>query len=201
VLVGLLGLTGRDPRVRAKAKELFEAWLVDRSSIPPDLVDPVLHTTARLGDPADYERILDRFRNAATPQEELRALAALSSVEDPALFTRTIELYLSTEVRTQNAPLVLAAGLRSAVGGREAWEVVRRRWVEVNVRYPSNTISRLLSGLAGQADAQLAADARGFLSEHPLPQGAKQVAQTLETMDVNARFATEVGPTLADALG
>ena len=201
VLVGLLGLTGRDPGVRAKAKELFEAWLEDRSSVPPDLVDPILHTTARMGDPADYERILERFRNASTPQEELRSLAALSSVEDPALFTRTVELYLSTEVRTQNAPLVLAAALRSAAGGREAWEAVRRRWVEVNERYPSNTISRLLSGLASQADTQLAADARGFLSEHPLPQGAKQVAQTLETMDVNARFATEVGPTLADALG
>jgi puromycin-sensitive aminopeptidase len=200
VLVGLLGLTGQDPDVRARAKQLFEAWLTDRSSVPPDLVDPVLHTTARTGDPGDYERILQRFRNAATPQEELRALAALSSVEDPALFTRTIELYLSTEVRTQNAPLVLAAAMRSAVGGREAWEAVRRRWVEVNERYPSNTISRLLSGLAAQADQQLAADARGFLAEHPLPQGAKQVAQTLETMDVNARFATEVGPTLADAL-
>ena len=200
VLVGLLGGAGQDAEVRSRAKALFEAWLDDRSAVPPDLVDAVLHTTARLGDPADYERILERFRGAATPQEEVRALAALASVEDPTLFTRTVELYLSTEVRTQNAPLVLAAALRNPIGGREAWEAVRRRWHEVNERYPSNTISRLLSGLGAQADPVLAADARAFLSEHPLPQGAMQVAQTLETMDVNARFATEVGPTLADAL-
>ncbi len=95
---------------------------------------------------------------------------------------------------------MLAAALRSAAGGRRAWEIVQERWAEVNERYPSNTISRLLSGLASQADARLATEARSFLVEHPLPQSAKQVAQTLETMDVNARFATEVGPTLPDAL-
>ncbi len=201
VLVGLLGHAGRDADVDARARELFEAWMADRSSVPPDLVGPVLQSVARVAGDVDYERILDRFRNAVTPQEELRSLAALASVEDPVLFTRTVELYLSTEVRTQNAPLVLAAALRSPVGGREAWETVRRRWVEVNERYPSNTISRLLSGLASQTDPTLAADARRFLAEHPLPQGAKQVAQTLETMDVNARFATDVGPTLSDSLG
>ena len=200
VLVGLLGGAGRHPDVRARAKELFEQWLADRSSVPPDLVDPVLHTTARLGDPGDYDRIVQRFKTAATPQEEVSTLAALSSVEDPELFGRTIDLYLSSEVRTQNAPLVLAAALRNPAGGAVAWEAVRRQWQEINERYPSNSISRLLSGLAAQADPALAADARAFLSEHPIPQGAKQVAQTLETMDVNARFLTEVGPTLPDAL-
>ncbi|MEJ7764144.1 MAG: ERAP1-like C-terminal domain-containing protein, partial [Acidimicrobiales bacterium] len=200
VLVGLLGGAGRDPDVRSRARELFEAWLADRSSVPPDLVDPVLHTTARLGDPSDYDRILERFRSATTPQEEVTTLAALSSVEDTALFARTIELYLSEEVRTQNAPLVLSAALRSVAGGRLAWGAVKQRWDEINDRYPSNSISRLLSGLAAQADPVLAADARAFLGEHPIPQGAKQIAQILETMDVNARFLSAVGPTLPEAL-
>lgn len=57
-----------------------------------------------------------------------------------------------------------------------------------------------MSGLGAQADPALVADASAFLSEHPIPQAAKQIAQTLETMGVNARFATEVGPTLSDAL-
>ncbi len=200
VLVGLLGGPGQDPDVRARAKALFEDWLADRSSVPPDLVDPVLHTTARLSDLADYDRILQRFRTASTPQEEVSTLVALSSVEDLDLFARTVDLYLSNEVRTQNAPLVLGSALRSVVGGRVAWEAVKRRWDEINERYPSNSISRLLAGLGSQADPSLAADARAFLSEHPVPQGAKQVAQILETMDVNARVLTEVGPTLPDAL-
>ncbi|MEO5678132.1 MAG: M1 family metallopeptidase, partial [Acidimicrobiales bacterium] len=122
VLVGLLGGAGQDGEVRARAKALFEAWVADRSAVPPDLIDPVLHTTARLGDPADYERILERFRAAATPQEELSTLVALASVEDPGLFARTLELYLSPEMRTQNAPHALSVALRSAVGGRLAWE-------------------------------------------------------------------------------
>jgi len=200
VLVALLGGPGQDPEVRARAKALFECWLADRASVPPDLVDPVLHTTGRLSDPADYDRILQRFRSAATPQEEVSTLVALSSVEDPALFARTVELYLSSEVRTQNAPQALAVALRSVVGGALAWESVTQHWAEINERYPSNSISRLLSGLAAQASPALAADARAFLIDHPIPQGAKQVAQTLETMDVNARFLTEVGSTLPDAL-
>ncbi len=200
VLIGLLGGAGRDPEVRAKVRSLFELWLDDRSSVAADLIDVVLHTTARIGNPIDYERIVERTRTASTPQEEVATLAALASVEEPALFSRTLQLYLSAEVRTQNAPSVLAAALRSAIGGREAWDTVREHWAEINERYPSNSISRLLSGLSAQIDPGLAADARAFLSQHPLPQGAKQVAQILETMDVNARFATEAGPTLAAML-
>jgi puromycin-sensitive aminopeptidase len=200
VLVGLLGGVGCDSDVRSQLKVLFETWLVDRSALPPDLVSPMLQIIARMGDRADYDRTLARFRSATTPQEEIRTLAALSAVEDIGLLARTVELYLSTEVRTQNAPLVLSAALANVVGGRHVWETVVRRWDEINERFPSNMISRLLQGLAAQADPVLAADARSFLSQHPIPQGAKQVGQILETMDVNARFATEVGPTLADTL-
>jgi len=200
MLVGLLGGAGRDPEVRTRSKALFDSWLADRTSVAPDLVEAVLHTVARAGDAADYESILESYRSASTPQEEVTTLGALASVEDPALFARTVELYLSPDVRTQNAPLVLSAALRNVAGGAHAWEVVRERWVEINERYPSNSISRLVSGLSAQVDPALAADARAFLSEHPLPQGAKQVAQALETMDVNARFATEVGPTLTATL-
>jgi puromycin-sensitive aminopeptidase len=198
VLVSLLGGAGDDVEVQARCRALLDLYLADRSSVHPDLLRPILSTAATKADEATYERILDRWRNAATPQEEIRFLGALSLVLDPELFQRTIDLYLSDDVKTQDAALVVAMALKNRANGRRAWAAVHAAWDDINGRLPSNTISRLVGGLADQADPALAADARGFLSEHPLPQGAKQVDQTLEAMDVNARFAEREADHLSD---
>jgi len=198
VLVGLLGGAGQDRSVQDRCRGVLRSYLVDRASVDPDLVGPALAIAARNADASTYDTILARYKSAATPQESIRFLAALSAPIDSGLFARTLGLYLSDEVKTQDAALVVAAALRNQANGRAAWAAVHGAWADINERLPSNSISRLIGGLAGQADAALAADARAFLVEHPLPQGAKQVEQTLEAMDVNVRFAAREAPGLTD---
>jgi puromycin-sensitive aminopeptidase len=200
-LAMLLGTTGDDDAVAARSRQLLDAYLDDRSAVPPDLVNAVVTTVARRADAATWELLVQRYRDAATPQEGIRFLQALGRARDAEVFQRTLGLYLSNEVRSQDGPLAFAIALGNPANGAAAWEVVSQRWDEVNARFPSNSISRLLSGLGAQSDPALAASARGFLSEHPLPQGAKQVAQILETMEVNVRVQEQVGPTLADVVG
>lgn len=198
VLVTLLGDAGEDAATLDRSRLLLDRYLDDRASVHPDLVRAVLATAARHADGATFDAIATRFRAAATPQEEIRFLAALGLVLDPALFARTVDLYLSDEVKTQDAALVIAGALGNRANGAAAWAAVRARWDELNRRLPTNSISRLVGGLAHQADPALAADARAFLSEHPVPQGAKQVEQTLESMDANVGLAERVGPALGD---
>jgi hypothetical protein len=58
----------------------------------------------------------------------------------------------------------------------------------------------MIEGLAGQADANLAAEAHQFLADHPVPSGELQVRQTLERLDVNVAFAGREAGRLVDAL-
>ena len=48
---------------------------------------------------------------------------------------------------------------------------MHERWDEMNERFPSNSIVRMLSGIRSVNDPALAADVEAFIAEHPVPQG------------------------------
>ena len=52
-----------------------------------------------------------------------------------------------------------------------AWGFVEGQWSAMLERFPSNSIARMLEGMAAQADPELAARARAFLTAHPVKQG------------------------------
>ncbi len=199
-LAALLGGAGADKDVRDRCADLLDAYLADRSAVPPDLVAAVVGVSARNADAATYDKLLARYQTPTTPQEETRFLMALAQVGDVALLARTLDLAVNS-VRSQNAPYLIAQALANRAGGRAAWAFVHEHFAELGEKFPSNSIARMLGGLAAQADPALAADARAFLSEHPVPQGAKQVEQTLEAMAVNAAFSESAAAHLAAALG
>ena len=74
-----------------------------------------------------------------------------------------------------------------------AWARVRERWDEINERFPSNSIVRMLDGIRAVADPTLAADVEAFLAEHPVPQAKQTVAQHLERMQVTVALARARG--------
>ena len=188
-LVQLLAVTGADEDARNRCRSLLDGYLADRTSVDPDLVAPVLAGVGAVADAGDFEKVLEQFRHPETPQEEMRFMQALSGFDDGELYRRAVELYLSDEVRTQNTALAFFYGLARPKHGLAGWRIVRERWSEVMNRIPTNSVSRLVQGLAPQADPALAVDVRAFFSEHPVPQAANQVAQVLELLDVNSRFA------------
>jgi len=198
-LVSALGTLGADDAVVAHCRVLHEHYLSDRASVDPDLIDAVVGVVAENGDERDYETFLARYREPSTPQEEMRYLYALGRFPDPALIQRTLALTMS-EVRTQNAPYLIAQLLGSRRAGPAAWEFVAAQWDEMCERFPGNAIPRMIEGLAAQADATLATTARAFFAEHEVPLGELQVRQTLERLDVNVAFATREAERLLDAL-
>ena len=81
-----------------------------------------------------------------------------------------------------------------------AWRFVAEHWDELNERFPSNTIVRMIAAIATFVDPAVEAEVREFFAEHPLPQGAKSLAQHLEKLSVNVALAEREGPRLAAAL-
>ena len=187
LLLERLGTVGGDPAVRQRAAELHEAYLQDRSAVDPDIVPSIIRITAEIGGEAEYHQFLDRYRNASTPQEEVRYLMALAAFGEEALLRRTLELAQS-EVRTQNAPFLINAALANRAHGAEAWQWLTQRWQILLEKFPHNSHARMVDSVSLLATPELAGQIRAFLTDHPVAAGQKTVEQTLERLDVNVAF-------------
>jgi puromycin-sensitive aminopeptidase len=188
LLIGALATLGDDPDARARVATLFERYCAEPSSVEANVAAAVVKATAVHAGEAEVDVILDRFRNGGTPQETLRFLYALSDVRDRTQMARVLELAMTPEVRTQNAPFLIAACIANRDNGPQAWRLVHERWDEMNERFPSNSIVRMLSGIRSVSDPALAADIEAFTAEHAVPQAKQTLKQHLERMRVSVQL-------------
>jgi puromycin-sensitive aminopeptidase len=199
LLLQALGTVGADPAVRAEAARRFDG--TGGGPIAPDIESAVLQAVAAQLRPGDYEAVYARYRDPATPQEELRYLNALAAFPDADLAVRTFELCRSDEVRTQNAPYLVAVLLANRVGGPAVWERVKSNWDELLARFPVNSHSRMVEGakaLCGQRSTS--DDVTRFLTEHPVAHSERTVVQMLERLAVNTGFGERNRPQLGAVL-
>lgn len=200
LLVSVVAVLGGNKAAQARSRALFEQAFIDPTSVNPELVSATTMVVASTGDARDFDRFVDRFRNGATPQEQLRYLMALGEFDDAELIRRACEFALSGEVKTQNAPFLLNRAIANRAHGALAWRFVREHWTQMNNDFPSNTIVRMVDPvklLNGPTDV---ADVGAFFSEHPIPQGAKTLSQILERQRVNAALRARDSDELAEAL-
>jgi puromycin-sensitive aminopeptidase len=184
-LIGALANLGADPDARQRVLDLFHRYCADSTSVEANVAAAVVRATAANAGAAEIDTIIERFQNGNTPQEELRFLYALAEVRDPEQMARVLELAMTPAVRTQNAPFLIGACMANRDNGEQAWKLVHERWDEMNERFPSNSIVRMLSGIRLVSDPALAADIEAFTSEHPVPQAKQTLLQHLERMRVS----------------
>jgi len=201
--INLLGTVGENAAVRAEAAERFDASPIGGghgAPIPADVESATLAVVAQLLRPADYEALLARYRNAATPQEEMRSLQALSAFPDTELALRTFDLAM-TEVRSQNGWIVISGLIANPVAGQAVWLQVTESWDAILERFPKNAHARIAEAVPALcADAGFADDVVAFLAEHPLASGPRRVAQSVERLAVNVAFGARERDRLAESL-
>src|SRR5207244_3316449 len=126
-----LGTIGGDTEAYAKAQELFAKWTQDKTSLDSNLLPTVVDILSHHGDAAQYDAFLALSKAATTPQDEQRFLFALAGFRDAALLQRTIDATLNGEVRTQDAPYLLASVLRNDVASEAAWKFLTANWDKI----------------------------------------------------------------------
>jgi hypothetical protein len=198
-LFDLVGVIGADEDVRTRARAFHKSYIDDPSSVDPAMAAAAVSVIADSGNSEDFETFLERFRKTDNPQEEMRYLNSLARFRDEDSFSRMLELTLS-EVRTQNAPFLLARAMANRSNGAKAWEFIRRNWSTLTERFPSNTMVRMAEGVRALSDPAVAQDVLAFFAEHSLPQGERTLAQHLERLRVNVAFRERERPALAAAL-
>ena len=193
VLVRLRGATADDPA----AVEACRSRLDDPD---PSLAAAALTVTAHHGDAADFARIWDRFARATDPQSEQRHLMALADFGDAELVMGILESTLDGTVRAQDGPYLVRRALANRRVGGAAWDFTAANWDELARIFPGNSLGRMLEGIVGLDRPEQAERVRSFLAAHPVPQGAKQIAQHLERQQVNVAFRRRETDRLATAI-
>jgi puromycin-sensitive aminopeptidase len=189
IVLGTLGTLGGDEAIRVEALTRFDADGADG-----DLANAILRVVAARGDAGDYQTMRERYRNARTPQEEQRYLRALPGFDDLSIALDTAALCFS-EVRNQDAPIVLAMLSRLRVCGPDVWRYVTGRWDDALKIFPAYLHPRLALGLPTYiTDEALAAEVEAFHREHPLELQQRQVEQSIERMHVGLAFTAAIRP-------
>jgi puromycin-sensitive aminopeptidase len=195
LLVNVLAVQGNDADAQARCRQMLEDPTTD-----PELAAAAANAVASVGTDADYEEFLRRFRAATTPQLRLRYMFGLAEFPTEAQIRRTIDLAVSNEVKTQDAPFLLNRCIANRRNGPIAWQIVRQQWPQLLDRFPSNTIVRMVGSITTLTAPELVADVQGFFSEHPIPQATKTLEQLLERQRVNANLRAREAERLVAAL-
>jgi puromycin-sensitive aminopeptidase len=195
-----LAVLGGDRPTVERCRQLYDASVAASGSVHPELVAAATSVVAATGTSEDFARLFDAYKNASTPQDQLRHLFALAEFDDEALVLRTCELCFGDDVKTQNAPFVLRTCIANRRHGTAAWSYVRRRWDDAAAAFPDNSIVRMVDTVKLLTKPDVVADVQGFFAEHPIPQAAKTLDQILERQRVNAAARAREQDRLAAAV-
>jgi puromycin-sensitive aminopeptidase len=191
-----LGTIGADEAVRAEALARFE-----QGEVQGDLADAIVAIVGDLARPQDFDELFARFKRAKDPQSEHRYAMGLTGFASEPLCARAFELCLSDEVRTQDAPYLVASLLTNRVGGPRVFELLSQHWDESLARFPEHAHSRMVSGVSRMISSRPTAEAvEAFVEAHPLESGQRSVLQAVERMRIGLRFGERVRPGLAMAM-
>lgn len=199
-VVMLLGQQGEDPDVRKQARTRFLAHLDGSRPLSPALLSAVSRVVATAGGLNEWDTIYHAFKNARTPQDETRYLAALAAFSDPQLVRRTLDLVLAKEVRTQDAPMVWSRTIQNRFAAATAWNTLESHWDEVLNTVPHFLVGTMLMAIMMVVEEPLVTRMSQWLHEHPVPQAARSIAQSREFQDIHRAFGSRVRGQMAKML-
>jgi aminopeptidase N len=183
-VVEVLGTTGEDADLIARARASLDRSLAGGPPLEPTLAHAVVRIAAAHGDAALFDALQGAAERTATPEEHYRYLNALAEFRDPALVERALDRTLSPSLRTQDTPTYLAAFFHNPAARDRAWSFVAARWEALA---PKVTIfggdTTLIGALDGFCDVAKREAIRVFFAAHPLPSAVRTLAQTLERID------------------
>ncbi|MCU1495999.1 MAG: putative aminopeptidase [Acidimicrobiaceae bacterium] len=204
-LITALGILGGDREVAVRCHAIFDADNAGTAPVEPDIASAVLAVVAHGAGQSELDAILSRYRRPQDPVDEVRHLGALGRLSDVGLAGQVHELCL-TEIRSQNAPYLLSTMLGSRSIGPATWRFVVDHFEQMLERFPDSSIHRMLEGVTGLAQvddsgrALHAEEVHTFLAGKIEGGRRRLVAQSLERLEINVRFARRLRTELDSAL-
>jgi puromycin-sensitive aminopeptidase len=183
-LIGAQGKLGNDSAIQRHATELYRAYCDDPTAVDPNVVPALVAILAHTGDAARYDEFNERFRTAATPQEERRYLFSLAAFKPKALLERTLARTISGDIRTQDSSFLVSAILGNVYGRELAWAFLKTNWEKMDQLFPKQGLRRMCGGIVSLATPELERDVRDFFTTRKIDLGGKTLDQYLEQLRI-----------------
>ncbi|WP_455378274.1 M1 family aminopeptidase [Petrachloros mirabilis] len=200
-LIGALGRLGNDDKTQIHATEFYEMSRREPETVDPNLLPALISILAFTGDSVRYEEFIERFKTAATPQEERRYLFSLAAFRQAALLERTLSMTLNGDIRVQDAPFLVSAIMSSVYGRDEGWNFVKANWDQMDKRFPKQGVRRMCGGLTGLCRPDLERDVQKFFGSRKIDLGGKTLEQYLEQLRIAVFFRERNGVEIKNYLG
>ena len=184
LVLSTLGTVCANEEIKAEALRRFDA-----NDVSGDLANTILRIVSSQDRPGDYETFLERYRSAASPQDEQRYQFGLVGFSEERVALDAADKCFS-EFRNQDASAILGTLSFNAKTGPSVWRLMASRWDEVLAKFPPNTLSYTTRGIVTFInDAAFADEVEAFHVAHPLGGEQNSVAQNIERMRVGLTFA------------
>ena len=181
-IITAMGCLANDPGTVERARSTWEQLVSEPTAVDPEVGTACIFVCAAHGGASTYRAFLARHEDAGNPQEAMKYLRALASLDDPEAVDRTFGLIDDGTVRNQDTTWILARMLANRVSGPHAWARLAERWPGMSAGIPPMTHSRMLEGLPALSHPDVAARVEDFFAENPLPHAAKALEQKLERL-------------------
>jgi aminopeptidase N len=183
-LVRALGTLANDGEIIDEARRTFAVGTRNPELVDAALMAAAVDIVAAHGDESDFDSIVAAWREATTPQDELRFLGALADFPDADQAATVHRMVSDGEVRSQNVPLLLRRALLNRQTGRDTWAFIAQEWDGVIASLSPGLVVRMLEGVTGLDLASDEKTVNDFFASHQVPAGERTLQQILEKQRV-----------------
>ncbi len=173
--------------------ERLERYWADPASLDPTLATAVLRLCARVGGKARYERYLERYHAAVTPEDRDRYLAAFGDFAEPGLAPAILSLVLSEAIRGQDIWKPLRGLLSNPATQGETWAFIKASWPALRQKGGSVGAQRIIGGTKALWKAEWLDEVERFFSDpaNRVASAERTLTQTVESIRLGLAFRRE----------
>ena len=192
-VITALGKLG-DKEILAEARKRFNKFLKNKNSLTADLQEPVFVLVAWQGDNKTYNKLLSLYRKSTLQEEKIRFLMAMCNFKQKNLLLKTLNLSLTSEVRSQNIRVPIM-GVSANIHGRDVlWPWLKNNWGKLVRKFGVGNplANRIVASVGGVIDDKQEKDVRNFFKKNTLPGTERIIEQTLERVRIRSKFLRRI---------
>jgi len=176
--------------VIAEARRLFEESLTG-APLHADVRSVVYESVAINGNEETYNKLVELYKKADTPELKIQLLSVLPLQPTPELTRKAFEFSLGGDVRDQDLYHYYFTVHGVPHGTEIAWNFLRENWDTYHQRLGKG--SMMLARIIGKGSEKFAVEEKAkevekFFEEHPFQPAERTVKQSVETIRRNAKW-------------
>jgi aminopeptidase N/puromycin-sensitive aminopeptidase len=178
-----LGNLGNDAAVIAEARPITEKYLADPASVDSTFAEAVTRVAASHGDAALFDQLQHVYETSGNPEVAHTALNLLAYFSDPTLEKRALDYFVSSKVRNQDSPHLLAALLWRRDTRDLAWQYVQENWDKVGKQFTTSSGADFVGAAGSFCTPEARDQVSAFFATHRVASSQRALTRATNQID------------------